>query len=204
LCGGLITSQNGKLQSPINIDTKHTVPLHSENELILNESVNVKALVEDNGHAIQINTTNAGKLTIHGKDYKLIQFHIHGKSEEEVNGKRYDLVAHMVHKSEDGLLAVIAVLFEQGEQENPMLAKVISHVGGNIDINPEDLLPKGKEHYFHFLGSLTTPPCSENVNWYVMKKVQSVTPAQLNAIRKYYNHNFRQIQPLNGREVESK
>lgn len=180
------------------------MPLHSENELILNESVNVKALVEDNGHAIQINTTNAGKLTIHGKDYKLIQFHIHGKSEEEVNGKRYDLVAHMVHKSEDGLLAVIAVLFEQGEQENPMLAKVISHVGGNIDINPEDLLPKGKEHYFHFLGSLTTPPCSENVNWYVMKKVQSVTPAQLNAIRKYYNHNFRQIQPLNGREVESK
>ena len=147
---------------------------------------------------------NGPKLTINGKDYNLVQFHLHGKSEEKINAKQYDLVAHMVHKSEDGNLSVVAVLFKQGKQENPVLSKVISNVGSNIEINPEDLLPKNTDHYYHFMGSLTTPPCTENVNWYVLKDVQSVSKAQLKAIRKYYNHNYRPVQPLNGRDVEAR
>lgn len=203
-CDFSATCKDGKAQSPIDISTKQTVSLKAENTLVLNENANIQASVVDNGHAIQINTANAGKLTINSKDYNLVQFHLHGKSEEKINGKQYDLVAHMVHKSEDGNLAVIAVLFKQGKQENPILAKVVSNVGNTIDLNPEELLPKEKDHYYHFMGSLTTPPCSENVNWYVMKEVQSVSKTQLAAIRKFYDHNYRPVQPLNGREVESK
>jgi len=203
-CDFSAVCKDGKAQSPINIVTKETIPLMNDNVLNLNEDTHVQASIVDNGHAIQVNTDHAGKLTIHGTDFNLVQFHLHGKSEENINGKQYDLVAHMVHKSADGKLAVVAVLFEEGKSANVMLDKVINNVGKTVDLDPQDLLPKDKEHYFHFMGSLTTPPCSENVNWYVMKEVQSVTKDQLASIRKYYDHNFRPVQPLNGRKVESK
>lgn len=203
-CDFSAVCKDGKAQSPIDIVTKETIPLDSANTLSLSEDIHVQGSVVDNGHAIQVNTANAGKLTIHGVDYNLVQFHIHGKSEEKINGKQYDLVAHMVHKSADGSLAVVAVLFEEGKTPNVVLDKVINNVGKSIDVDPQDLLPQDKEHYFHFMGSLTTPPCSENVNWYVMKEVQSVTKGQLASIRKYYDHNFRPVQPLNGRKIESK
>jgi len=203
-CDFSAVCKDGKAQSPIDIVTKETIPLESANTLSLSEDIHVQGSVVDNGHAIQVNTANAGKLTIHGVDYNLVQFHIHGKSEEKINGKQYDLVAHMVHKSADGSLAVVAVLFEEGKTPNVVLDKVINNVGKSIDVDPQDLLPQDKEHYFHFMGSLTTPPCSENVNWYVMKEVQSVTKGQLASIRKYYDHNFRPVQPLNGRKIESK
>ena len=121
-----------------------------------------------------------------------------------IDGKQYDLVAHMVHKNADGNLAVVAVLFEEGKTPNKMVQKVIDNVGKSIDINPGDLLPKHSDHYFHFMGSLTTPPCSENVNWYVMKEVQSATKEQIAAMRKFYDHNYRPVQPLNARVIESK
>jgi carbonic anhydrase len=198
------TCKEGKSQSPINILTNRTSSLDGSKAAKLAENTKTKGSVIDNGHAIQVNVENGGKLTAEGVDYKLLQFHFHGKSEEMIDGKQYDLVAHMVHKNADGNLAVVAVLFEEGKTPNKMVQKVIDNVGKSIDINPGDLLPKHSDHYFHFMGSLTTPPCSENVNWYVMKEVQSATKEQIAAMRKFYDHNYRPVQPLNARVIESK
>lgn len=199
------TCAKGQVQSPINILTNQTNSLESVNGIVLNESVKSKATMIDNGHAIQANIDNGGTLSVDGKDYKLLQFHFHGKSEEQIDGKQMDLVAHMVHKSGDGQLAVIAVLFNEGKEPNTMIQSVLDNVGkAPVEINPENILPKHKDKYFHFMGSLTTPPCSESVKWYVMKEVQSATKAQIEAMRKYYANNYRPVQPLNGRRVQSK
>lgn len=195
----------GQAQSPINILTNQTNSLESVNGIVLNESVKTKAAILDNGHAIQANVENGGTLSVDGKEYKLLQFHFHGKSEEQIDGKQMDLVAHMVHKNSDGQLAVIAVLFNEGKESNRMIQSVLDNVGkAPIEMNPDNLLPKQKDRYFHFMGSLTTPPCSENVKWYVMKEVQTATKAQIEAMRKFYANNYRPVQPLNGRRVQSK
>ncbi|MCX6060782.1 MAG: carbonic anhydrase family protein [Campylobacterales bacterium] len=198
------TCQLGKVQSPINILTTQTSSIEKSSVIALNESVTSGTSVVDNGHAIQVNVDNGGMATVDGVDYKLAQFHFHGKSEEQIDGKQYDLVAHMVHKSAFGNLLVIAVLFEEGKTANKTVQKVIDSVGKSTQMNPADLLPKNSNTYFHFMGSLTTPPCSENVKWYVMKEVQSASKEQIAALRKFYDHNYRPVQPLNGRIVESK
>lgn len=196
--------KEGKAQSPIDIVTKDVVAISAVNVIKMNESVNAKSQIIDNGHAIQVNIENGGTITVDGVDYKLVQFHFHGKSEEKINGKQSDLVAHMVHKSSFGNLLVVGVLFNEGKTANAMLDTVVKGVGTSGTMNPAALLPKDTEHYFHFMGSLTTPPCSENVKWYVMKEAQSATKAQIAAMRKYYDHNYRPTQELNGRKIESK
>lgn len=196
--------QLGQAQSPINILTKQTSSIEKNNIIALNESVTSSASVIDNGHALQVNVENGGMVTLDGVDYKLVQFHFHGKSEEQIDGKQYDAVAHMVHKSAFGSLLVIAVLFEEGKAPNKIVQKVLDSVGKSTEMNPADLLPKNSNSYFHFMGSLTTPPCSEKVNWYVMKEIQSASHEQIVALRKFYDHNYRPVQPINGRVVESK
>jgi len=198
------TCQLGKAQSPINILSKQTSAFSTANTLHFNKSLKSKVSILDNGHAILVNVDNGGKITVDGVDYKLAQFHFHGKSEEQIDGKQYDLVAHMVHKSAFGSLLVVAVLFEEGKSSNPMVQKVLDSVGKSTEMNPAELLPKNSNSYFHFMGSLTTPPCSENVKWYVMKEIQSASKEQIAALRKFYDHNYRPVQPLNGRVVESK
>lgn len=194
----------GKAQSPINILTKETSSLDKSHALSLNKSVQTKASIVDNGHAIQVNVDNGGTIEVDGVVYKLVQFHFHGKSEEQIDGKQYDAVAHMVHKSAFGSLLVVAVLFEESKTPNKVVQKVLDSVGKSTEMNPAELLPKNTNSYFHFMGSLTTPPCSENVKWYVMKEVQSASKEQIAVLRKFYDHNYRPVQPLNGRVVESK
>ena len=203
-CDFSAVCKDGKAQSPIDIHTADTVSIAQNHIIKMDENAMSDVDIVDNGHAIQVNVQNGGKITVEGVDYKLIQFHFHGKSEEKINGKQYDLVAHMVHKSDAGNLLVVGVLFEKGEKANEMLDKVINGVGKHGLINPGQLLPEHSDHYYHFMGSLTTPPCSENVRWYVMKEVQSATKEQIEAMRKFYDHNYRPTQPLNGRVVEAK
>lgn len=198
------TCKLGKAQSPVNILTRQTSSIDKQDALTLKEESLSNVAVVDNGHAIQVNVENGGAINVEGIDYKLLQFHFHGKSEEQIDGKQFDLVAHMVHKSADGNLLVVAVLFNEGKTPNPIIQTVIDSVGKSTKLNPAHLLPKHSDHYFHFMGSLTTPPCSENVKWYVMKEVQSASKEQIEKMRKFYNHNYRPVQPLNGRVVESK
>ncbi|KQV61959.1 carbonate dehydratase [Duganella sp. Root198D2] len=163
----------------------------------------------DNGHTIQVNYAAGSSVTIDGKRYDLLQFHFHKPSEEKINGRSYPMVAHLVHKNAEGKLAVVAVLFQKGH-ENPLVqtlwdalpkekgeAQEVS--GVSIDIGK--LLP-ATQGYYNFAGSLTTPPCSEEVNWFVLKTPVEMSAAQLKRFAHVYKHNARPIQPLNGRTVQ--
>ena len=125
--------------------------------------------------------------------FTLKQFHFHAPSENEIKGVSYPLEAHFVHADKDGNLAVVAVMFKEGK-ENPALAKLWSHMpskeGDKIALshtdNALDLFPQNHA-YYRFNGSLTTPPCSEGVRWFVMKKPVFASKAQIEAFKHSYN-----------------
>jgi carbonic anhydrase len=157
---------------------------------------------------VEINLASAGGIAVPSGEYKLVRFHFHAPNEEKINGKNYPLVAHLVHKSADGKLAVVAVLFNIGA-ENEALKNVFDNMPaktgetksleGPIDI--ASLLPADRG-YYTYMGSLTIPPCSEGVHWYVMKNPVTLSSQQLAAFKKLYAMNARPVQPLNGRKVE--
>ena len=197
------TCAKGNAQSPINIVPGKSVHLNAQYKLHLHEDVHTTAKVIDNGHSIKVTPKEGGTIELHGETFKLLQFHFHGKSEHTVDGKRYDMVAHLVHQNpETKQLAVIAVFFEEGKN-NPVLDNVLSGIDKEIRIDPADLLPADTSHYFHYIGSLTTPPCSENVQWYLLKQPTQASKDQIEAFRKYYVDNERPIQELHNRTIEA-
>jgi len=166
------------------------------------------AEIVNNGHTIQVNLSDAGTLTLDGTQYKLVQFHFHTPSEEKFKGKAYPMVAHLVHKNDEGKLAVVAVMLKQGKTNEalkpvfdgmPKTAGETKALEASFDAGR--LLPSDR-HYYKFMGSLTTPPCSEGVRWQVMKQPIEVSKAQIAAFRNLYKHNARPVQSLNGRKVE--
>lgn len=195
----------GKHQSPINIDATHKERLpaiqfkyHAGPLAILN-----------NGHTVQVNVAEGNGIQVGEDRYKLLQFHVHTPSEEQVHGKPYDMVAHLVHKNDAGQLAVVAVLFKRGHENaalKPVWGKLPEKAGpehkyADIKVNPAKLLPAAKG-YYTFEGSLTTPPCTEGVRWLVLKQPVEMSAAQLAAVSKIVHSNARPVQPLNGRVVE--
>jgi carbonic anhydrase len=162
----------------------------------------------DNGHTIQVNYPAGSTLKVGDKSYTLKQFHFHHPAEERINGKGYDLVAHLVHADADGHLVVVAILFKAGSA-NPFLDTVWKNIPAekekvsdvsSVTINVKDLLP-AKHGYYTFAGSLTIPPCSEGVTWYVFKSTAQLSKAQLDTFAKIYPKNARPIQPVNNREI---
>lgn len=197
------TCGEGKSQSPINIVPGKTMSMNHEYELHMDEDVHTTAKVIDNGHSIKVTPIVGGKIQLHGETFHLLQFHFHGKSEHTVDGKRYDMVAHLVHQNpETKQLAVVAVFFEEG-RNNPFLDNVVGGIGKEIRIDPRDILPDDTAHYYHYIGSLTTPPCSENVQWYLLKTPVQASKDQIEEFRKYYVDNERPIQELHDRNIES-
>lgn len=171
--------KEGKVQSPINIVPTKDVDLKP---LEIDYKTSAKSVV-NNGHTIQINIKDGSTLKLDGKIYKLKQFHFHVPSENNINGDVFPLEAHFVHQSDDGSLAVVAVMFKEGK-ENVTLKKIWNHFDklkeeGQVKCNLSSkdilaLIPKDSQ-YYKFMGSLTTPPCSENVRWQVYKTPLSVS-----------------------------
>lgn len=200
------TCKLGRNQSPINIETKKVEK--ADLQPIGFAYAAGAAEVINNGHTIQVNLPAASAATIAGAEYQLVQFHFHHPSEEKINGKAFPLVAHLVHKSADGKLAVVAVLFKLGKENaalQPVFADLPAKEGETktlaAGLNPGDLLPADRA-YYAFMGSLTTPPCSEEVRWQVLKSPVELSAAQLKAFKKLYKMNARPVQPLNGRPVQ--
>ena len=198
LCG------NGKRQSPIDIRDGIQVDL----EPIQFDYKPANFRVSDNGHAIQV-TLMGGSVSVLGQRYILKQFHFHKPSEEVINGKSYDMVAHLVHQSDQGKLAVVAVLFERGN-ENPVMQTVWNNLplekGDDVTppsqtIDPMRLLPE-QRGYFTYMGSLTTPPCTEGVLWMVLKQPVPVSAEQIAIFSRLYNNNARPIQNSGGRLIK--
>ena len=195
----------GKHQSPIDIrKARHQADLPDLDF----HYTSVPLKIINNGHTVQVDSPQGGTLTVGKHSYNLAQFHVHTPSEERVNGKAYDMVVHMVHKDAAGKLAVVAVLIKRGKEnaalkpmfDNMPIAAGPQHVVDHVSIDPAALLP-AKHGYYHFEGSLTTPPCSEGVAWYVLKTPVEASRAQINLLHLLYSHNARPVQPLNGRTV---
>jgi len=195
------TCDLGKAQSPINIVTSTASHTTQQFELEFHPKLVYRADVIDNGHSIKVTPKRQPYITINKKRYNLLQFHYHGKSEHSVDGKFYDLVIHAVYQEEKSkALAVVAVFFEEGK-EDKLLAKVLNNINKSIMIT-SNLLPSNREHYYHYKGSLTTPPCSENLNWYILKQPMQASKAQIEALRKYYVNNYRPVQELYNRKID--
>ena len=197
----------GKHQSPINIIPNKHIKLK---ELNLDYKTDAKSII-DNGHTVQINISNGSSFKIEKIEYKLKQFHFHVPSENNINGNEFPMEAHFVHATDDGQLAVVAVMFENGK-ENPILAKIWKSLPNlkvgkkhKIELSGKEiqaLMPLNKD-YYKFDGSLTTPPCSEHVNWHVYKTPMTVSKAQVIDFFKLYGFpNNRPIQATNKREID--
>ncbi len=164
--------------------------------------------VVNNGHTVQVGYAPGSTLQLDGTRFELKQFHFHAPSENLIEGKSYPLEGHLVHVSDKGEIAVVAVMFEAGKA-NSALAAAWSALPAKVgEIQPlktplvaEQLLPENR-NYYRFSGSLTTPPCSEGVRWLVMKQPVEVSQAQIDAFKAVMHHpNNRPVQPLNGRVV---
>lgn len=164
--------------------------------------------IVDNGRTVQV-VVGDSSISLTGKTYELVQFHFHRPSEEKVNGQRFDMVAHLVHKADDGQLAVVAVLLERGP-ENPFVQTLWNNLPlerhlevspPTAIIDPATLLPSSR-NYYTYMGSLTTPPCTEGVLWLVMKQPVQVSQEQINIFSRLYKNNARPIQPAAGRLIK--
>jgi carbonic anhydrase len=148
-------------------------------------------------------------LKVGDHQYALKQFHFHRPSEERVHGKQYEMSVHLVHADASGHLAVVAILLENG-LEQPLLRELWNDLPkekekeeehADIQIDVAQLLPK-ERGYYTFDGSLTTPPCTEGVTWYVLKQPVPVSPDEVQRFAKLYNGNARPVQAINDRVVK--
>ncbi len=197
---------NGDQQSPINI--RPTTTLESELGAIRFNWKESELQVQNNGYTIQALYDKGSYVKVNGAKYYLSQYHFHVPSEHAIDGMLYDMEAHFVHRARNGEMTVIAVFFEEGE-ENPILKPIWEHfppVGkishpADIKIKAGELLPSNPNKYFFYRGSLTTPPCSEIVNWYVLAEPIEASKAQISAFADVIERNNRPVQPLNRRFV---
>jgi carbonic anhydrase len=161
----------------------------------------------NNGHTIQLNFAPGGKLVLGKESYELLQLHFHRPSEHLIGGKDFPMEAHFVHRNAAGNLAVVGVLMAAGRR-NAAFARVTATmpdkegpaVKADPTFNPRRLLP-GKLGYYRYPGSLTTPPCSETVEWLVLATPITVGAGDIAAFAKLYPMNARPVQQPNRRAV---
>ena len=162
----------------------------------------------DNGHTVQVNVAGGNAIHIGNARYELVQFHFHRPSEEKINGKGTEMVVHLVHRGAKGQLAVVAVLLERGKP-NEAIQTVWNNIPlekgqlgtPGVDLDPLELLPDRRE-YYTYMGSMTEPPCTENVLWMVMKQPMTASPAQMALFSRLYPLNARPLQEHGGRMIK--
>ncbi|MER2121935.1 MAG: carbonic anhydrase family protein [Solibacillus sp.] len=204
-----LTCVNGSEQSPINVEfpeVKADGKSKGKSEIHYEPT---PFTLENNGHTIQANAiTESNHITIESNEYKLLQFHFHTPSEHQFNGQNYDMELHLVHSDENGKLAVIGLMIQEGI-ENKMLSSMWNELPtdktakGNSEkheIDLQALLPENETTY-QYAGSLTTPPCTEEVQWIVFEQPIEMSKAQIKAFQQIFPDNHRPVQPINEREI---
>ncbi len=207
------TCTSGQAQSPINLSAADTVDLIDPDfhyELVPLNLLN-------NGHTVQVPYAPGSYVMIDGKRYNLLQFHFHSPSEHAVDGEMRSAELHLVHQSDAGELAVVAVLLQEGdpsidlpakdlkgyrELSKALPAKAGDKVRTEKTINARSLLPE-KTTTYRYSGSLTTPPCTESVTWLVMTEPVMLPAKQILQYERLLNHNNRPLQRLNDRRVQT-
>jgi len=194
----------GKRQSPI--DIRDGVALDLE-PLRFDYKPSAFTVI-DNGHTVQVNVAAGNWIELRGKRWQLLQFHFHRPSEERIDGKRFDMVVHLVHADDAGHLAVVAVLLQRGAAQ-PLLRAVWNdlplekgeEVPARAAIDLNRLLPEDRR-YYTYMGSLTMPPCSEGVLWMVMRAPLAVAASDVGIFARLYPMNARPVQPSFGRLIK--
>ncbi len=196
--------KTGQSQSPVNLVWTKPVP---NGTLLLSYKPTHYSII-DNGHTIQVDFPAGLSSNIRGDRYELLQLHFHATSEHTISGKSFPAEIHFVHKNDKGQLAVIGVMVKEGEKNkfvDQLWGKIPSKKGQKLldqmnPFNPADLMPKTKT-YYNYTGSLTTPPCSEGVNWNVLNTPITMSQIQLAFFNTYYTKTNRPIQKLNARKT---
>lgn len=196
----------GKSQSPIDISTK-TVHAAALPPLDFNYKTSALHIV-DNGHTVQVSADPGSFLKVGNHRYELVQLHFHHPSEERLNGKSFEMEAHLVHRDAKGKLAVVAVLIDPGQQNEVIetlwkhlpKAKEAEESPAGVRFDPAALIPPSHS-YFTYMGSLTTPPCAEGVRWIVLKSPRTLSKLEIATFASLYPNDARPVQKLNGREV---
>lgn len=194
----------GKNQSPIDLTGFINIDLP---QITFNYTATGNQ-VENNGHIIEINYKPGSSISIEGHIYELEQTQFHTPSETTINGKSYPMEAHLIHADKEGAILIIAVLFEQGDDNKAlhhdwmkMLYKKHTKHLLYKNINTKLLLPDNRD-YYQFTGSLTTPPCTEDVLWIVMKEPSRASKEQIEKLRNVvHNDNNRPLQAINSRSI---
>ena len=196
------TCARGKSQAPLDIRGPFEKALFS----VSPDYKNGPLKIINNGHTIQVNVPPGSKLRIDSQPFELVQFHFHRPSEELINGKPSAMVVHFVHKNSEGRLAVLGVMLREGN-ENPGIKTLWTHAPAKegpevspegVSFNPGNLLPREYEFY-SYEGSLTTPPCTEGVRFFILKSQVNVSREQVEAFP--FKKNARPVQPQNGRAI---
>ena len=194
----------GKNQSPIDVARSFSAQLPA---LMLNYHAGGNEVL-NNGHTIKVDFQPGSAFSVDGHSYALKQLHFHSPSENTINGRHFPMEMHLVHADENGALAVIGVMFTYG-QANAALKNIFRQMptaaGGKTmlekHVDASALLPKDTA-YYAFSGSLTTPPCSEGVSWFLLKEPITASKLQIRAFMELMGHpNNRPVQPLNARMV---
>lgn len=191
------TCLSGQHQSPVNI-----TPSTPYSSTVVEARYQPSTLfIFNDGHTVQENFTPGSGLVSNGREYALVQMHLHTPSEHALSGKRYPLAVHFVHADAQNNLAYLAVFFEVGEA-NAELAKIIDAAPrraeptrrfAGVQVDPAGLLPASLDTY-NYMGSLTRPPCTEDVNWHVLKTVMTASMDQVEVLHAILGDNARPLQ----------
>jgi len=193
----------GTSQSPIDISASSEKDLANIAFHYQPSEVNIL----NNGHTVQVNYDAGSYIELDGVRYDAVQFHYHAPSEHAVDGKLSAAEIHIVHKNAEGQLAVVGIMLVEGAENtafdpfiNNLPAEKTDVKDAGVKINTADFLPT-VQTTFRYSGSLTTPPCTEGVNWLVMTSPVELSTAQLNALDALFENNNRPIQELNDRPL---
>ncbi|KAL3750961.1 hypothetical protein ACJRO7_011875 [Eucalyptus globulus] len=205
---------SGSMQSPIDLSSERVqVVTHLGRLKRCYKASN--ATLKNRGHDITLRWEGgAGSIYVNGTRYLLKQCHWHSPSEHAVNGRRFDLELHMVHESLNGKVAVVGIMYKLGRPDT-FLSMMMKHIEDIADIHEAEkavgiVNPKrikiGSRKYYRYVGSLTVPPCTENVLWTIVQKVRTVAREQVKLLRKAVRDdsefNARPLQPINIRSVQ--
>ncbi|MEP7284179.1 MAG: carbonic anhydrase family protein [Chloroflexota bacterium] len=193
----------GRAQSPIDIAAPQGVNLA---DVAINYQPTALNVV-NTGETIKINYDAGSSIVYNEITYNLVQFHFHHPSEHTIKGKAFDLELHLVHQNAAGNLAVIGVLITKGKTDNPAFAPIFDNLPAQagstavaVKLNAADLLPKDRR-YYTYLGSLTTPPCTQGVRWLLLTTPIELSEKQIQTFSTIFHLNARPVQALNNRDV---
>jgi len=206
----------GKHQSPVDLADTKIIKTRPLNKLAVQYGTDTPSFF-NTGHAIQVNTSRnfTGGLKVGKELLPLVQLHFHEPSEHVLGDKKFPAELHFVHINKDGRIAVLAVTIAIGK-ENAVFQTILDNMPygsgeenatTGIKLKLEKLLPSGVStgnlKYLTLAGSLTTPPCSEGVQWYILTKSITISAAQLEHMKTFYSNNARSTQDLNERSILS-